>query len=82
MKMKVFWLCFLLSAICLAAASPSDTDDEARIIQVALQPSPLESNLQHLTDEIGGRVPGTPAMQHAVEWGVSAYSSRSRQRSH
>ncbi|MGB6988464.1 MAG: M20/M25/M40 family metallo-hydrolase, partial [Candidatus Sulfotelmatobacter sp.] len=72
MKMKAFWLCFLLSAICLAAAPPAETDDEARIIQVALEPSPLESNLQHLTDEIGGRVPGTPAMQHAVEWGVRA----------
>ncbi|MGC1961729.1 MAG: hypothetical protein WA676_03265, partial [Candidatus Sulfotelmatobacter sp.] len=70
--MKAFWLCFLLSAICLAAAPPAETDDEARIIQVALEPSPLESNLQHLTDEIGGRVPGTPAMQHAVEWGVRA----------
>src|SRR5580700_6433648 len=72
MKMKAVWLCFILSAVCLAAAAPTDTDDEARIIQVALQPSPLESNLHHLTDEIGGRVPGTPAMQHAVEWGVKA----------
>ncbi len=51
---------------------PTGTDDAALIIQAALQPSLLESNLQHLTDEIGGRVPGTPAMQHAVEWGVKA----------
>src|ERR1700733_13184832 len=70
MKMKALWLCFVLSVISLAATPPSD--DEARIIQAALQPSPLESNLQHLTDEIGGRVPGTPAMQHAIEWGVKA----------
>ncbi len=35
-----------------------------------MQPSSLESNLQQLTDEVGGRVPGTPAMQRAVEWGV------------
>src|SRR5580693_3958330 len=72
MKMRAFWACFLLSAICFAAAPPTETDDEARIIQIALQPSPLESNLHHLTDEIGGRVPGTAAMQHAVEWGVRA----------
>jgi Zn-dependent M28 family amino/carboxypeptidase len=72
MKMRALWPCFVLSAICLAATPPTETDDEARIIQVALQPSPLESNLHHLTDEIGGRVPGTPAMQHAVEWGVRA----------
>ncbi len=74
MKIKALWLCFILSAICVAATPPTDTDDEARIIQLALQPSPLESNLEHLTDEIGGRVPGTPAMQHAVEWGVKAFT--------
>jgi carboxypeptidase Q len=69
--LKVLWLSIVLGAICLAANS-TETDDANRIIQAALQPSPLESNLQHLTDEIGGRVPGTPAMQHAVEWGVKA----------
>lgn len=72
MKMKALWLCFIMSAVCPAATPPAETDDAALIIQAALQPSPLESNLQHLTDEIGGRVPGTPAMQHAVEWGVKA----------
>src|SRR5580693_7529736 len=72
MKMRALWPCFVLSVISLAVTPPSDSDDEARIIQTALQPSPLESNLQHLTDEIGGRVPGTPAMQHAIEWGVKA----------
>src|ERR1700683_4487400 len=72
MKMKAVWLCFILGAVCLAATASTDTEDEARIIQAALQPSPLESNLHHLTDEIGGRVPGTPAMQHAIEWGVKA----------
>jgi len=72
MKLKALWLCFILSAVCLAATPPAETDDAALIIQAALQPSLLESNLQHLTDEIGGRVPGTPAMQHAIEWGVKA----------
>jgi carboxypeptidase Q len=71
-KLKALWLYVILSAICFAATPPTENDDSARIIQVALQPSPLESNLHHLTDEIGGRVPGTPAMQHAVEWGVKA----------
>ena len=74
MKMKALWLCFILGAVCLAAPRPTEPDDAARIIQAALQPSPLESNLEHLTDEIGGRVPGTPAMQHAVEWGVKAFT--------
>jgi carboxypeptidase Q len=77
-KLKVFCLCAIFSAFCLAATPPrattdKDTDDEARIIQVALQPSSLESNLRRLTDEIGGRVPGTPAMQRAVDWGVQMF---------
>jgi len=68
--LKAFYLCAILSAICAGANPPAAPDDAARIIQAALQPSPIESNLRHLTDEVGGRVPGTPAMQRAVEWGV------------
>jgi len=72
--MKAVCLCLCLSAICLAAA-PSETDDSTRIIQAALQPSSLESNLRHLTDEVGGRIPGTPAMQRAVDWGVQMFKA-------
>lgn len=68
-NLKAFFLCFVLTAVCLAA-NPAENDDSARIIESALQPSPIESNLRHLTDEIGGRVSGTPAMQWAIEWGV------------
>jgi len=74
-KLKVLCLCFTLSAICFAATPPTETDDAARIIQAALQPSALESNLRRLTDEVGGRVPGTPAMQRAVEWGVQMFKA-------
>lgn len=74
-KLKVLWLCLTLSALCLAAVPPNETDDANRIIQAALLPSPLESNLRHLTDEIGGRVPGTPAMQRAVDWGVQMFKA-------
>jgi carboxypeptidase Q len=45
------------------------------IIDEALKPSPLESNLRTLTDQIGGRVPGTPAMQKALQWGVNAFKA-------
>ncbi len=74
-NLKVLWLCLALSAICQAATPPNETDDAARIIQAALQPSPLESNLRRLTDEVGGRVPGTPAMQHAIDWGVQMFKA-------
>jgi carboxypeptidase Q len=54
-----------------AATNP----DLERVIQEALKPSPLEKNLRKLTDEIGGRVPGTPAMDQAVEWGIAAFKA-------
>lgn len=73
-KLNPLWLCFL-SAICLAANPPAEDDNAARIIKAALQPSTLESNLRQLTDEVGGRVPGTPAMQRAVEWGVQVFKA-------
>jgi len=73
-NLRVVWACFFLTAIC-PAVTPPETDDAARIIQLALQPSPIESNLRHLTDEIGGRVPGTPAMQRAIDWGVQMFKA-------
>jgi hypothetical protein len=35
--------------------------------------SPMEENLRRLTDEIGGRVTGSPEMAKAVEWGKGAF---------
>jgi hypothetical protein len=43
-----------------------------KIIANAQGESPLAENLRRLTDEIGGRVSGTPAVR-AVAWGVSAF---------
>jgi carboxypeptidase Q len=82
----LFFVC-ILTFICSAAAprteprtetKPEPTPDvkeENQVIQAALQPSPLENNLHRLTDEIGGRVPGTLAMQHAIQWGVQAFTA-------
>jgi Zn-dependent M28 family amino/carboxypeptidase len=63
------------AAICVAANPASESGDADHIIQTALQPSPLESNLRQLTDEVGGRVPGTPAMQRAADWGVQMFKA-------
>ena len=60
-----------LAPLFLCAALAQDATD--RVIAEAQKPSALESNLQRLTDEIGGRVPGTPAMQMAVDWGVASF---------
>jgi carboxypeptidase Q len=75
-KLKTLWACVPLCLVCLAATPATDiTDDAHQIIQEALKPSPLQSNLRHLTDEIGGRVPGTLAMQRAVDWGVQMFKA-------
>ncbi len=59
----------------LVATSLGAQDASQSIIGAAMQPSPIESNLRRLTDEIGGRVPGTPAMTKAVAWGVEAFKA-------
>ena len=61
------WIFFLGSAL--------GQDAVDRTISEALKPSPLGPNLERLTDQIGGRVPGTPAMQKAVEWGIEAFKA-------
>ncbi len=62
-----------LLPIIVCAAFAQDASD--RVIAEAQKPSALEANLQQLTDQIGGRVPGTPAMQKAVDWGVAGFKA-------
>ena len=45
----------------------------AKIIPIVMGDSPLQENLRKLTDEIGGRVSGSPEMAKAVDWGVAAF---------
>ena len=67
--MKTFlWVLLFTCSLCAQEAA-------SRVAAQALKPSPLESNLRVLTDQIGGRVPGTPAMERAVEWGVAAFKA-------
>lgn len=64
---------FYLPFVFLCAAFAQDPT--ARVIAEAQKPSALEANLQVLTDQVGGRVPGTPAMQKAVDWGIAAFKA-------
>jgi hypothetical protein len=62
--------------IVLAGAALALAQSNDRIMQEALKPStPLQENLRVLTDEIGGRVPGTPAMEKAVQWGIDGFKA-------
>jgi carboxypeptidase Q len=74
-RMRSLQTALLLVFLMFAGAAAAPESDADRLIAEALKPSSLESNLRHLTDEIGGRVPGTPAMQRAVQWGVEAFKA-------
>ena len=58
----------------LAAATLSFSQSNDTVMQQALSASsPLQENLRVLADEIGGRVPGTPAFEKAQQWAIAAF---------
>jgi len=60
----------------LATATFSFAQSNDAVMQEALKPgTPLEENLRVLTDEIGGRVPGTPAFEKAQQWAVAGFKA-------
>jgi carboxypeptidase Q len=64
-------------AVCLltmltGAAPPRDTDT-ALIVGRVLTSAAEAEDLRRLTDEVGGRMTGTPAMAHAIDWALSAF---------
>jgi hypothetical protein len=61
------------AAACTTDASSSCAEVTAKILPLILGPSPLQENLRRLTDEIGGRVTGSPSMERAVQWATSAF---------
>ena len=69
--MKRHLLLLLGTALLLANAAAQNASD--MIVDEALKPSAIEKQLRVLTDEIGGRVPGSPAMDRAVQWGLGNF---------
>jgi len=61
------------AAACSATDLSSCAEAAAKILPQVLGDSPMAENLRRLTDEIGGRVTGTPQMAKAVEWGVVGF---------
>src|SRR6266513_3219222 len=58
---------------CSTTEASSCAEAAAKILPIVMGSSPMEENLRRLTDEVGGRVTGTPEMAKAVEWGVAAF---------
>jgi len=58
---------------CSTTEASSCAQAAAKVLPLVMGPSPLEENLRRLTDEVGGRVTGSPEMAKAVEWAVAAF---------
>src|SRR5437899_328585 len=56
---------------CSATETSSCAEAARKLLPLILGDSPMIENLRRLTDEIGGRVTGSPEMAEAVEWGVA-----------
>ena len=65
-------LLLVLLLLCCSAACQTDAE---RVMNEALKPSNLEHDLMTLTDMIGGRVPGTPAMERALQFSLTSLKS-------
>src|ERR1700722_3880012 len=61
------------TAACSAIETSSCAEAAAKLLPLILGDSPMIDNLRRLTEEIGGRVTGTPEMAKAVEWGVAGF---------
>ena len=62
--------------VCLCPRSNGQFPAEYRPLQAeAEKATTLRPNLAKLTDEIGGRIPGTPAMDAAVAWAMDAFKA-------
>lgn len=63
------------AAGCSTTDASSCAQAAAKVLPIVMGPSPMEENLRRLTDEVGGRVTGSPQMAKAVEWAVAAFRS-------
>src|SRR5689334_13419014 len=75
MTSTIFAAALLLSLSYPFIAQTAPATDATAVIPEALKAPTLEDNLRTLTNEIGGRVPGTPAMQKAMMWAFDAFKA-------
>lgn len=66
-------ICLLIQYLATPGLAQNPGADVDRVIEESLIPSAIEMNLEQLTDQIGGRVPGTPAMEKAIAWGTAGF---------
>jgi len=60
----------------LPATLPAQSDDAGRLVAALLGDTPMTSDLETLTDRIGGRPTGSEANQRAFEWALERFRRR------
>jgi carboxypeptidase Q len=74
--MRLFpYLLALSAAIPVQAQSSVDTTDAGALIAQAMNHSQVMQNLQHLSDVIGPRLSGSPAMRRSNEWTAQRFKA-------
>ena len=73
--MRLLGYLLLLSAAPLAAQSSVDTSGTGAILDQALHHSEVMQNLEYLTDDIGPRLSGSPAIRKANEWTAGRFKA-------
>ena len=73
MRSGFFLVLWLMAWAAGAWAQPSEAAASEAVLQQVADSPFLKENVRVLCDEIGGRMPGTPAMKQAVEWAVEAF---------
>jgi hypothetical protein len=63
----------LALGLLLFPAATHAAGSAAALLDTVSRSRSLEKNLRVLCDEIGGRMPGTPAMKRAVDWAVESF---------
>src|SRR6266853_1657260 len=61
------------AAACSATETSACAEAAAKLLPLILGDSPMLENLRRLTDEVGGRVSGSPEMAKAVQWGIAGF---------
>lgn len=68
-------LALIVAAGVAFSAFGARADDTGRLISAMLAETPLVSDLRALTDEVGGRVTGSPANEKSVAWAVARFEA-------
>lgn len=80
--MTTRYRCIFLSSLVLIFASllvlhaqgiNPQTNAVQKLIAAIMGPSPIEENLRRLSDEVGGRVPGTEGNRQGVAWALESF---------